>query len=95
MEKWKDATAYSLEQAQFPPSLYGSGQINPTQNLVDAFPMANGYPISDAASGYDSQNPYTNRDPRLNLYIVVNGTTMGTDGKQLIRVLIIHLIMMD
>lgn len=77
----KDATAYSLEQAQFPPSLYGSGQINPTQNLVDAFPMANGYPISDAASGYDAQNPYTNRDPRLNLYIVVNGTTMGTDGK--------------
>jgi hypothetical protein len=32
----KDATAYALEQAQFPPSLYGSGQINPTQNLVDA-----------------------------------------------------------
>ena len=78
----KDATAYSLEQAQFPPSLYGSGQINPTQNLVDAFPMANGYPISSTEAGYDAQNhPYANRDPRLNLYIVVNGTTMGTDGK--------------
>ena len=77
----KDATAYSLEQAQFPPSLYGSGQINPTQNLVDAFPMANGYPIDSPEAGYDDQNPYANRDPRLALYIVVNGTVMGTDGK--------------
>ena len=76
----KDATAYALEQAQFPPSLYGSGQINPTQNLVDAFPMANGYPITDAPE-YDEQNPYANRDPRLALYIVVNGTEMGTDKK--------------
>lgn len=77
----KDATAYSLEQAQFPPSLYGSGQINPTQNLVDAFPMANGYPIDSPEADYDDQNPYANRDPRLALYIVVNGTVMGTDGK--------------
>lgn len=78
----KDATAYSLEQAQFPPSLFGSGQINPTQNLVDAFPMANGYPITAAESGYDDQNPYANRDPRLGLYIVVNGSIMGsTDSK--------------
>lgn len=78
----KDATAYSLEQAQFPPSLFGSGQINPTQNLVDAFPMANGYPITAAESGYDDQNPYANRDPRFGLYIVVNGSIMGsTDSK--------------
>lgn len=77
----KDATAYSLEQAQFPPSLYGSGQVNPTQNLVDAFPMANGYPISSSESGYNSQDPYANRDPRLSLYIVVNGTVMGNDSK--------------
>lgn len=77
----KDATAYSLEQAQFPPSLFGSGQVNPTQNLVDAFPMANGYPISSSESGYNSQDPYANRDPRLSLYIVVNGTVMGNDSK--------------
>lgn len=31
-----------LEKNNFPPTLYGSGRINPTQNLVDAFPMANG-----------------------------------------------------
>lgn len=71
---------YDLEVAQFPPSLLGGGQINPTQNLVDAFPMANGYPIDDPHSGYNDQNPYTNRDPRLNLYIVVNGSAVGQSG---------------
>ncbi len=67
-----------LEQANFPPSLYGNGRVNPTQNLVDAFPMANGYPITDEVnSGYDPSDPYANRDPRLNNYIVVNGSTLS------------------
>ena len=35
----------TLEGDNFPPSLYGNGRVNPTQNLVDAFPMANGYPL--------------------------------------------------
>lgn len=43
--------------------------MNPSQNLVDIFPMANGYPINDAASGYDANNPYAGRDPRLGKYI--------------------------
>lgn len=65
------------EVANFPPSLYGSGRINPTQNLVDAFPMANGFPISDAVnSKYDPANPYAGRDPRLALYIVYNGSKL-------------------
>jgi len=67
-----------LEQANFPPSLYGNGRVNPTQNLVNAFPMANGYPITDEVnSGYDPSDPYANRDPRLNNYIVVNGSTLS------------------
>ncbi len=77
----KDATAYELEQAQFPPSLYGSGQINPTQNLVNAFPMANGYPITMDEANYNENNPYEDRDPRLNLYVVVNGSKVGIDEK--------------
>ena len=32
----------SQEKDNYPPTLYGSGRINPTQNFVDAFPMANG-----------------------------------------------------
>lgn len=67
----------TIESNNYPPSLKGKGRINPTQNLVDAFPMANGYPISDANSGYDSANPYENRDPRLKAYILVNGDIQG------------------
>ena len=72
--------SHSMESDCFPPSLEGNGRINPTQNLVDAFPMANGYPISDAASGYDAANPYENRDPRLRTYILVNGDPMGVNS---------------
>lgn len=67
----------TIESNNYPPSLKGKGRINPTQNLVDAFPMANGYPISDGHSGFDPANPYENRDPRLKAYILVNGETQG------------------
>lgn len=80
---WRSAIAQSnsREKLNFPPSLFGNGDVNPTQNLVDAFPMANGYPINDAASNYDPANPYANRDPRLQLYIAYNGNTIS--GKQI------------
>ena len=60
------------EADNFPPSLYGRGRINPTQNLVNAFPDANGYPITDKRSKYDDLDPYSFRDPRLDLYIIYN-----------------------
>ena len=63
------------EKENFPPTLYGNGRVNPSQNLVDAFPMRNGRPITDALSGYDAQNPYATRDPRLDDYVLYNGTT--------------------
>lgn len=69
-----------LEQQNYPPTLFGSGRINPTQNLVDAFPMVNGYPITDPAGGYDANNPYTNRDPRLRTFVLVNGGTAGPNN---------------
>ena len=65
----------SQEVENFPPTLYGRGRVNPSQNLVDAFPMLSGLPINAAGSGYDPQNPYANRDPRLDNYIICNGTT--------------------
>lgn len=67
--------SYSMEEDQFVPTLFGNGRVNPSQNLVDAFPMANGLPITAPNSGYDPQNPYANRDPRLDLYIIHNGST--------------------
>jgi SusD family. len=51
----------------------GNGITSPTQNLVDAFPMINGLPITDPASGYDPNNPYANRDPRLSKTVFHNG----------------------
>lgn len=72
----------SLEGDNFPPTLYGKGRVNPTQNLVDAFPMENGYPITDKThSGYDENDPYANRDPRLATYILLNGGTQGPSDK--------------
>lgn len=77
----KNDSEISDEQNNFPPSLYGSGRTNPTQNLVDAFPAANGYPITDDRSDYDPANPYANRDPRLAMYILYNGGTAGTKNE--------------
>ena len=76
----KSGSENTQESQNFPPSLYGTGYMNPSQNLVDAFPMANGYPIDDPHSGYNDQDPYTGRDPRLALYIVTNGSAVGTSG---------------
>ena len=70
---WEKAEA-SQESDNFPPSQNGQGKINPTQNLVDAFPMANGYPITDSRSGFDKNDPYTGRDPRLAQDIVYDGS---------------------
>ena len=65
----------SQERENFPPTLYGNGRVNPSQNLVDAFPMRNGRPITDPNSGYDPKNPYANRDLRLDDNILYNGMT--------------------
>ena len=59
------------EALNFPPSLFGNGLINPTQNLVEAFPTVDGYPISTSTT-YSASNPYANRDPRLRTYIMYN-----------------------
>lgn len=76
---WRSDIGQSLEleRENFPPWIYGNGRVNPTQNLVDAFPMVNGYPINNPASNYDPNNPYANRDPRLAKYIVINESQQG------------------
>ncbi len=45
----------------------------PTQELVDSYIMLNGKSISDPGSGYDENNPYVNRDPRLSATVVYDG----------------------
>lgn len=65
------------EAANLPPSLFGNGNMNPTQNLVEAFPMANGYPINHPNANFNSASPFSGRDPRLSTYIIYNGSTVG------------------
>lgn len=50
----------------------------PLQELVDAFPMKNGLPITDPASGYDPAHPYANRDPRFGYSVTHNESLMVT-----------------
>lgn len=66
----------AYENENFPPSMYGNGRVNPSQNFVDAFPDSKGYPI-DQSSLYESSDPYAQRDPRLELYVAYNNSKMG------------------
>lgn len=45
-------------------------KTNPTQELVDAFPMTNGLLPHQEGSGYNPQSPYTGRDKRFYADIV-------------------------
>ena len=59
------------------------GRVNsmaPTQELVNAYIMLNGDAITDAGSGYDPNNPYANRDPRLTATIVYDGYHWDAEG---------------
>ena len=67
----------SAEANNMPPSLFGKGQINPSQNLVDAFPDKNGYPIT-ASALYVATTPYANRDSRLDKYIYRDNLLVAT-----------------
>jgi hypothetical protein len=53
-----------------------TGRTNPTQNFVDCYETLNGLPI-DQDPTYDEQNPYANRDPRLEQTILHHGSIWG------------------
>ena len=70
----------TVEGATAPVGFTGSanatGRMNPTQNLVDSYETINGLPI-DKDPTYDPQNPYVNRDPRLQQSIFHHGMIWG------------------
>lgn len=65
--------SHNWETDNFPPSFFGNGRVNPSQNIVDAFPMASGLPVDAPSSGYNPSSPYSGRDPRLAAYVLYNG----------------------
>ena len=70
----------TYETTFYPIGFGGSADYSPSQDLVDAFPMANGYPISDPRSGYDPKNPYVGRDARFYADILYDGAEVRRDG---------------
>lgn len=72
----------NYEINNYPPSLYGEGLVNPSQNFVDAFPDVAGYPIFESAI-YNDQNPYADRDPRLKQFVGINDEQYGPDNYML------------
>ena len=67
-------TSSSLENKNYPIAEFGAAWTGPSQNLVNAFYSKNGFPITDSRSGYDASNPYSNRDPRLYINVLFNGS---------------------
>lgn len=63
-----------------PPSMGGYCNIAPTQELVDAYIMLNGKGIKEAGSGFDKNNEFANRDPRLAASIIYSGNSYPTEG---------------
>ncbi|MCW3804747.1 RagB/SusD family nutrient uptake outer membrane protein [Plebeiibacterium marinum] len=60
------------------PFVLGTWQTsNITASMINSYYMTNGLPIDDPNSGYDDQDPYTNRDPRLDATVVLPGTQYG------------------
>ncbi|MCG1035814.1 RagB/SusD family nutrient uptake outer membrane protein [Polaribacter sargassicola] len=70
-------TSSALENNNYPIGERGGARTGPSQNLVNAFYTKNGYPIEDSRSGYDADNPYENRDPRLYLNVLYNGRSFN------------------
>lgn len=73
----------NIDSNLYPMGFKGSALIVPSQNLVDSYPMANGYPISDPRSGYDPSKPYEGRDPRFYATIFYDGSSSKRDNGDL------------
>ncbi|WP_303318320.1 RagB/SusD family nutrient uptake outer membrane protein [Flavivirga abyssicola] len=63
----------NLERAHYPPSMFGNGNANPSQNLVDAFADKNGFPITHPNSIYNAIYPYEDREGRFERFVFYNG----------------------
>jgi starch-binding outer membrane protein, SusD/RagB family len=70
----------AMERMFYPGGFQGNGVMGATEDLVESFPMKNGYPISDPRSLYDPANPYLNRDPRFYSVVFYNGAKAVQDG---------------
>ncbi|MDR0748588.1 MAG: RagB/SusD family nutrient uptake outer membrane protein [Tannerellaceae bacterium] len=73
---------WNFYQDLVPPSALGRVlYMAPTQELVEDYIMLNGKGINETGSGYIENNPYINRDPRMDMSIVRHlSTWTSPDG---------------
>lgn len=66
----------AMERMFYPGGFQGNGEIGASQELVNSFGTASGFPIDDPANrgGYDPAKPYANRDPRFYSMIFYNSS---------------------
>lgn len=69
------STAWWNAEYYFYQSAGNYGTSCPTKEYVDMFDMADGTPVSDPESGWNPNDPWVNRDPRLYETVLVNGDT--------------------
>lgn len=67
------STRKRYRDPNMPAFMVNGGSSATTHNYVQMFPMADGTPIDEPGSGYDPDNPYENRDPRLYESVLTNG----------------------
>ena len=70
-------TAWKLAMSIEAPSVIGGawGGFHATQNLVDCYEMKDGKSINDPSSNYVKNDPYKDRDSRLDKSILRNGSS--------------------
>ena len=69
----RNGASNSFEKTNFPIGYdLGNSGTTPSQNLVDSYEMSNGKMIQELGSGYNPNDPYENRDPRLKMTIITN-----------------------
>jgi starch-binding outer membrane protein, SusD/RagB family len=72
-----------LLMRNYAPFSFGAGNNYPkvpTHNYTKNYAMANGLPINDPASGYNPNDPWTNREPRFYKDYFVDGERMCTSN---------------
>ncbi|MEO6001240.1 MAG: RagB/SusD family nutrient uptake outer membrane protein [Chitinophagaceae bacterium] len=73
----KDVYSNNVMALFAPFSILSNGvTMVPLKKIVDSYQMTNGKNILETGSGFDSFNPYKNRDPRLKYSVFVPGDTL-------------------
>jgi hypothetical protein len=67
----------TFEYAVMPFIRGGNIMYTPCQQMVDSYETLGGKMITDPTSGYDPQNPYANRDPRLDVDVYHQGSQLN------------------